>query len=86
MRETIRYSTPGRVAGIFAEAIQGVGGTVELTRGYLKDAVGVVREHGGLYIADEVQAGFGRLGTHQWGFEHSGVTPDIVTMAKSIGT
>ena len=58
------------------------------TRGglnYLAEAYRVVREHGGLCIADEVQTGFGRTGEHFWGFENYGVVPDIVTMAKGIG-
>lgn len=42
----------------------------------------MVREAGGVCIADEVQTGFGRTGTHFWGFENQGVVPDIVTMAK----
>ncbi len=44
-----------------------------------------MRAAGGVCIADEVQAGFGRTGTHFWGFETQGVIPDIVTMAKGIG-
>jgi alanine-glyoxylate transaminase/(R)-3-amino-2-methylpropionate-pyruvate transaminase len=44
-----------------------------------------VREHGGICICDEVQTGFGRTGEHFWGFESSGVVPDMVTMAKGIG-
>jgi len=53
--------------------------------GYLKHTYEHVRAAGGLCIADEVQAGFGRTGTHFWGFETQGVIPDIVTMAKGIG-
>ena len=45
----------------------------------------MVREHGGLCIADEVQTGFGRTGSHYWGFQNYGVEPDIVTMAKGFG-
>lgn len=45
----------------------------------------IVRAAGGLCIADEVQTGFGRTGSHFWGFQRQGVTPDIVTMAKGIG-
>jgi alanine-glyoxylate transaminase/(R)-3-amino-2-methylpropionate-pyruvate transaminase len=45
----------------------------------------LVRKHGGLCIADEVQTGFGRIGKHFWGFKHHEVKPDIVTMAKGIG-
>ena len=44
-----------------------------------------VRAAGGLYVADEVQSGFGRTGSHMWGFEADGVIPDIVVMAKGIG-
>ena len=53
--------------------------------GYLKHAYEYIRAAGGVCIADEVQAGFGRTGTHYWGFETQGVIPDIVTMAKGIG-
>ena len=45
----------------------------------------MVRNGGGICVADEVQTGFGRCGSHFWGFETHGVTPDIVTMAKGIG-
>jgi alanine-glyoxylate transaminase/(R)-3-amino-2-methylpropionate-pyruvate transaminase len=45
----------------------------------------IVRAHGGVCIADEVQTGFGRTGTAFWGFQNQGVMPDIVTMAKGIG-
>ncbi|XP_015767486.1 PREDICTED: alanine--glyoxylate aminotransferase 2 homolog 1, mitochondrial-like [Acropora digitifera] len=65
--------------------VQGVGGAVHLPKGFLKAAYELIRERGGVCIADEVQTGFGRLGTHYWGFETEGVTPDIVTMAKGIG-
>ncbi len=53
--------------------------------GYLKGAAERVRAAGGLYIADEVQSGFGRTGDHMWGFEADDVVPDIVVMAKGIG-
>ena len=85
VKSVIDYATPGRVAGFIAESIQGVGGTVVFPDGYLKNAYEHVRAAGGLCIADEVQAGFGRTGTHYWGFETQGVIPDIVTMAKGIG-
>lgn len=65
--------------------VQGVGGAVHLPKGFLKAAYELIRERGGVCIADEVQTGFGRLGTHYWGFETEGVIPDIVTMAKGIG-
>ena len=83
--EIIRYSTPGRVAALITEPIQGVGGATRGAPEYLRLAYEIVRDHGGLCISDEVQTGFGRTGDHYWGFESSGVVPDIVTMAKGIG-
>jgi alanine-glyoxylate transaminase/(R)-3-amino-2-methylpropionate-pyruvate transaminase len=83
--EVIRFATPGRIAAFIAESIQGVGGSVVFPEGYLARAYEHARAAGGLCIADEVQAGFGRTGTHYWGFETQGVEPDIVTMAKGIG-
>jgi alanine-glyoxylate transaminase/(R)-3-amino-2-methylpropionate-pyruvate transaminase len=85
VKNVIDYATPGRVAAFIAESIQGVGGTVVFPDGYLAKAYEHVRAAGGLCIADEVQAGFGRTGSHYWGFETQGVIPDIVTMAKGIG-
>ena len=85
VKEVIDYATPGKVAGFIAESIQGVGGFVEFPQGYLKNVYEHVRAAGGVCIADEVQTGFGRTGTHFWGFETQGVIPDIVTMAKGIG-
>ena len=85
VKNLIDYATPGKVAGFIAESIQGVGGFVVFPDGYLKHAYEHVRAAGGVCIADEVQAGFGRTGTHFWGFETQGVIPDIVTMAKGIG-
>ena len=85
VRETIRYSTPGRIAAFICEPIQGVGGATHGAPNYLREAYGIAREHGGLCIADEVQTGFGRTGAHYWGFQNFGVVPDIVTMAKGIG-
>src|SRR5882724_4059834 len=85
VKQLIDYASPGQVAGFIAESIQGVGGVVVFPDGYLKHTYEHVRAVGGLCIADEVQAGFGRTGTHFWGFETQGVIPDIVTMAKGIG-
>jgi alanine-glyoxylate transaminase/(R)-3-amino-2-methylpropionate-pyruvate transaminase len=85
VKNLIDYATPGKIAGFIAESIQGVGGFVEFPQGYLKHAYEHVRAAGGVCIADEVQTGFGRTGTHFWGFETQGVIPDIVTMAKGIG-
>lgn len=85
IRQLIRYSTSGNVAAFIAEPIQGVGGVTRGATNYFREAYSIVREYGGLCIADEVQTGFGRTGEHYWGFQNYGVTPDIVTMAKSIG-
>jgi alanine-glyoxylate transaminase/(R)-3-amino-2-methylpropionate-pyruvate transaminase len=85
IRDLIRHATTGRVAGFIAEPVQGVGGVTYGAPNYLAEAYTVVREHGGLCIADEVQTGFGRTGENFWGFQHFGVVPDIVTMAKGIG-
>jgi alanine-glyoxylate transaminase / (R)-3-amino-2-methylpropionate-pyruvate transaminase len=85
VRDLIRFSTCGQVAAYISEPIQGVGGTTYGASNYLGSVYAIVREHGGLCIADEVQTGFGRTGEHYWGFEISDVVPDLVTMAKGIG-
>ena len=85
VKQVIDFTTPGKVAAFIAESIQGVGGFVEFPPGYLKHTYEYVRAAGGVCIADEVQTGFGRTGTHFWGFETQGVIPDIVTLAKGIG-
>ncbi len=85
IRDLIRFSTPGQVAAFIAEPIQGVGGVTHGAPNYLGEAYAIIREHGGLCIADEVQTGFGRTGAHYWGFQHYDVVPDIVVMAKGIG-
>lgn len=85
VKQLIDYATPGKIAGFIAESIQGVGGFVEFPPGYLQQTYEHVRAAGGVCIADEVQTGFGRTGTHFWGFETQGVIPDIVTLAKGIG-
>ena len=85
VKSVIDYATSGQVAGMIAESIQGVGGFVVFPDDYLRESYAHVRAAGGVCIADEVQTGFGRLGTHFWGFETQGVVPDIVTLAKGIG-
>lgn len=85
LRDLFGATLPKRIAAFFAESIQGVGGTVQYPRNYLKRAYDLVKERRGLFIADEVQTGFGRTGTHFWAFQGHGITPDIVTMAKGIG-
>ncbi|KAJ5070085.1 alanine--glyoxylate aminotransferase 2 [Anaeramoeba ignava] len=85
VEDLIGTSTCGKVAGFICEPIQGVGGVIEYPPDYLKRVYEIVRKHGGLCIADEVQTGFGRTGDNYWGFQNYGVIPDIVTMAKGIG-
>jgi alanine-glyoxylate transaminase/(R)-3-amino-2-methylpropionate-pyruvate transaminase len=85
VENVIKYETCGQVACFIAESIQGVGGTIVPPPEYFPIVYDIVRKYGGLCIADEVQAGFGRTGTKFWGFENWGVTPDAVTMAKGIG-
>jgi len=75
----------GGVAGMIAESMVGCGGQVVLPDGYLAEAAAVVRAAGGLFVADEVQVGFGRVGPQFWGFATQGVVPDIVTMGKPAG-
>ncbi len=72
-------------AAFIAESLLGCGGQIVLPDGYLKRVYGAVRRAGGLCIADEVQVGFGRIGSHMWGFELQDVVPDIVTLGKPIG-
>jgi len=74
----------GDYAAFIVEPIQGEGGIIEPPSGYLKEAENLCRENGTLLIADEVQTGFGRTGK-MFAVEHDGASPDIMTMAKSLG-
>ena len=73
------------IAAFVAEPIVGCGGQIPLAPGYLQLIYPAIREQGGICISDEVQTGFGRLGTHFWGFEAQGVIPDMVIVGKPIG-
>uniref|UniRef100_A0A8D0LCJ6 Alanine--glyoxylate aminotransferase 2, mitochondrial n=1 Tax=Sphenodon punctatus TaxID=8508 RepID=A0A8D0LCJ6_SPHPU len=84
-KDTLNTCVPKKIAGFIAEPIQGVNGAVQYPKGFLKEAYQLVRERGGVCIADEVQTGFGRTGSHFWGFQTHDVIPDIVTIAKGIG-
>src|SRR5262249_25809396 len=75
---------PGAAAFI-AETSPSVGGQIVFPPGYLAEAYRVCRAAGVVCIADEVQVGFGRLGSHFWGFETQRVVPDIVVLGKPIG-
>jgi 4-aminobutyrate aminotransferase-like enzyme len=82
--EKVRHRGKG-VAAFICESLLGCGGQVVLPDNYLREAYDHVRSAGGVCIADEVQVGFGRVGSHFWGFETQGVVPDIVTLGKPIG-
>ena len=73
------------VAAYIAETLPSVGGQIVFPPGYFAAVYSHVRAAGGVCIADEVQVGFGRLGTHFWGFETQNVVPDIVVLGKPIG-
>ncbi len=85
MEDLIRSSTSGRVAGLLAEPIQGVGGFITPPKEYFPIVEKIVRSHGGIFISDEVQTGWGRTGGKWFGIEHWGVTPDVITSAKGLG-
>jgi 4-aminobutyrate aminotransferase-like enzyme len=85
--ETIRklHEKDKGVAAFIAESLPGCAGQIVFPEGYLENVYKIVRENGGVCIADEVQVGFGRVGNHFWGFELQNVIPDIITMGKPIG-
>ena len=76
---------PEAPAAFIAEPIMGCGGQVPLPKGYLEAIYPAIRSLGGLCISDEVQVGFGRLGTHFWGFQTYGIVPDMVILGKPMG-
>ncbi len=73
------------IAAFISEPIVGCGGQIPLAPGYLKELYPAIRAQGGLCISDEVQTGFGRIGTHFWGFEAQDVVPDMVILGKPMG-
>ena len=73
------------IAAYIAESLPGAGGQIIFPKNYLKFVYEKIHEDGGVCIADEVQVGFARMGTHYWGFETQDVIPDIVTLGKPIG-
>ncbi|HEY1699524.1 MAG TPA: aspartate aminotransferase family protein, partial [Trebonia sp.] len=74
-----------RLAAFLADSLFSSDGVLPDPAGYLAPIAEIVRDAGGLYIADEVQSGFGRTGSHFWGYQRHGITPDIVTMGKPMG-
>ncbi|MDE2637320.1 MAG: aspartate aminotransferase family protein [Chloroflexota bacterium] len=85
LEETIATSTEGRIAAFMAEPIQGAGGFIVPPEDYFRRILPIVRDAGGVFIADEVQTGWGRTGEKWFGIEHWGVEPDIMTFAKGMG-
>jgi 4-aminobutyrate aminotransferase-like enzyme/Ser/Thr protein kinase RdoA (MazF antagonist) len=87
VREAVEQiqSGPGGLAAFICESMLGCGGQIVLPENYLARAFEPVRAAGGLCIVDEVQVGFGRVGSHLWAFETQNVVPDIVTLGKPIG-
>ena len=85
VEELIRTTTSGRIAGIIAEPIQGVGGFITPPKEYFEIVAEIVQKYGGVFISDEVQTGWGRTGGKWFGIEQWGVTPDIMTSAKGLG-
>ena len=85
MEDLIRTTTSGRIAGFIGEPIQGVGGFITPPKEYFPIVEKIVRSHGGIFISDEVQTGWGRTGGKWFGIEQWGVQPDIITGAKGLG-
>lgn len=84
LEETLATVTNGKIAAFIAEPIQGVGGFIVPPADYFKRVMPIVREAGGVFIADEVQTGWGRTGNKWFGIEQWGVEPDIMTFAKGM--
>ena len=84
IEELIQTTTTGEIAAFMAEPILGVGGFIVPPPGYFERAVEITKAHGGLFIADEVQTGWGRTGDKWFGIEHWDVEPDILTSAKGM--
>ncbi len=85
IEELIMTQTTGEIAAFMAEPILGVGGFIVPPPGYFERAVEITRNHGGLFIADEVQTAWGRTGDKWFGIENWNVEPDIITSAKGLG-
>jgi 4-aminobutyrate aminotransferase-like enzyme len=84
LEEVIATTTNGKIAAFMAEPIQGVGGFIVPPRDYFRRIEPIIREAGGVFIADEVQTAWGRTGKKWFGIEHFGIEPDIMTFAKGM--
>jgi 4-aminobutyrate aminotransferase len=85
LRQVIETTTAGDVACMIAEPIQGVGGFIVPPDGFFASLKQVLDEYGIPFISDEVQTGWGRTGSHFWGFQAHGITPDLLTFAEGVG-
>jgi 4-aminobutyrate aminotransferase len=85
LRQVIDTTTAGDVACMIAEPIQGVGGFIIPPDGFFAALKQVLDEYAIPFISDEVQTGWGRTGSHFWGFQAHGITPDLLTFAKGVG-
>ena len=85
VEELIQTTTTGEIAAFMSETILGVGGFIVPPRDYFKRVYEITKNHGGLFISDEVQTAWGRTGDKWFGIEHYGVEPDIMTSAKGMG-
>jgi alanine-glyoxylate transaminase / (R)-3-amino-2-methylpropionate-pyruvate transaminase len=84
LKSLIETTTDGEIAAFMAEPILGVGGFITPPKEYFEIAVPIARNHGGLFIADEVQTAWGRTGGKWWGVQQYGVEPDLLTSAKGM--
>lgn len=84
-KEAAKGARDGKIAALIIESVASVPGMVLFPEGYVARIFEHCRAAGGLAIADEVQCGFGRTGSHYWGFQSQGAEPDIVTLGKPIG-
>jgi len=80
-----KFNSKNSLSSFFFESILGCGGQIVLPKGYLKNIFKLVRQKNALCIADEVQTGFGRVGSNFWAFQEHGIVPDIVTLGKPMG-
>lgn len=85
LQQVIDMMTAGDVACLIAEPIQGVGGFATPPDGFFGALGKVLANHGILFVADEVQTGWGRTGEHFWGYEAHDIVPDMLTFAKGVG-
>ncbi|MBW3670957.1 MAG: aspartate aminotransferase family protein [Acidobacteria bacterium] len=84
VEELIQTTTDGQIAAFIAEPILGVGGFITPPKEYFSIVTEIIRRYGGIFIADEVQTGWGRTGDKWFGIEHWDVEPDIITSAKGM--